>query len=98
MALVDRFQSDPDCAAFIGQIDAAGVGLTLTAASHVIFVEYDWRPGVLEQASDRAHRIGQKDSVTCSYLVIEDSLDDVMLSSINKKRDTLHETLDLPCR
>jgi hypothetical protein len=41
------------------------------------------------------HRIGQKDSVTCSYLVIEDSLDDVMLSSINKKRDTLHETLDI---
>jgi SWI/SNF-related matrix-associated actin-dependent regulator of chromatin subfamily A-like protein 1 len=98
MALVDRFQNDPECAAFIGQIDAAGVGLTLTAASHVIFVEYDWRPGVLEQASDRCHRIGQTDSVTCSYLVIEDSLDDVMLSSINKKRDTLHETLDIPTR
>lgn len=95
MALVDKFQSDPDVAVFIGQIDAAGVGLTLTASSHVIFVEYDWRPGVLEQASDRCHRIGQTDSVTCSYLVIEKSLDDVMLSSINKKRDTLHETLDI---
>lgn len=94
-ALVDRFQTDPEVSVFIGQIIAAGVGLTLTASSHVIFVEYDWRPGVIEQASDRAHRIGQQDSVTCSYLVIEKSLDDVMLSSIQKKKDTLHETLDI---
>ena len=94
-ALVDRFQNDPEVAVFIGQIIAAGVGLTLTASSHVIFVEYDWRPGVIEQASDRCHRIGQQDSVTCSYLVIEKSLDDVMLSSVQKKKDTLHETLDI---
>lgn len=97
-ALVDRFQNDPEVTVFIGQIIAAGVGLTLTASSHVIFVEYDWRPGVIAQASDRCHRIGQKNSVTCSYLVIEKSLDDVMLSSINKKRNTLNETLDIPTR
>lgn len=96
--LVDKFQSDDSVTVFIGQIDAAGVGLTLTASSHVIFVEYDWRPGILQQAEDRCHRIGQKDSVTCSYLVIEKSLDDVMLSSINRKKDTLHETLDIPTR
>jgi len=92
---VDRFQSDPDCRVFIGQIDAAGTGITLTASSHVIFLEFDWRPGVMEQAEDRAHRIGQLDSVTCSYLVIENSLDDVMLSSVNNKRNTLNETLDI---
>ena len=91
---VDRFQSDPDCRVFIGQIDAAGVGLTLTASSHVVFLEFDWRPGMLEQAEDRTHRIGQRDSVTCSYLVIENSLDDVMLASVNKKRETLKDTLD----
>lgn len=94
--LVDRFQQDDECRVFVGQIDAAGVGLTLTSASHVVFVEFDWRPGILEQAEDRCHRIGQTDSVTCSYLVIENSYDDVMLSSINKKRSTLNETLDLP--
>jgi len=93
--LVDKFQSDDGVDVFIGQINAAGVGLTLTASSHVIFVEYDWRPGVIQQAEDRCHRIGQKDSVTCSYLVIEKSLDDVMLSSINRKKDTLHDTLDI---
>lgn len=92
---VDRFQSDEGARVFIGQIDAAGVGLTLTAASHVVFVEFDWRPGIIEQAEDRCHRIGQIDSVTCSYLVIENSLDDVMLSSINNKRATLNETLDI---
>ena len=92
---VDRFQNDDGARVFIGQIDAAGVGLTLTAASHVCFVEFDWRPGIIEQAEDRCHRIGQTDSVTCSYLVIENSLDDVMLSSVNKKRDTLNETLDI---
>lgn len=93
--LVDRFQTDEECRVFIGQIDAAGVGLTLTASSHVVFVEFDWRPGILDQAEDRCHRIGQTDSVTCSYLVIENSYDDVMLSSIHKKRSTLNETLDL---
>jgi len=96
MRAVDRFQGDEEVRVFIGQIDAAGVGLTLTAASHVIFVEFDWRPGIMEQAEDRCHRIGQRDSVTCSYLVIEKSLDDVMLSSVNKKRSTLNETLDIP--
>jgi SWI/SNF-related matrix-associated actin-dependent regulator 1 of chromatin subfamily A len=91
---VDRFQNDPECRVFIGQIVAAGVGLTLTASSHVVFVEFDWRPGMLEQAEDRCHRIGQTDSVTCSYLVIENSLDDVQLSSVEKKRNTIASTLN----
>jgi SWI/SNF-related matrix-associated actin-dependent regulator 1 of chromatin subfamily A len=92
---VDRFQSDPECRVFIGQIAAAGVGLTLTASSHVCFVEFDWRPGMLTQAEDRAHRIGQKNCVNVSYLVIEDSLDDVQLASVAKKQETLSRTLDV---
>jgi len=92
---VDRFQSDPTCRVFIGQIQAAGVGLTLTASSHVCFVEFDWRPGMLTQAEDRAHRIGQKNCVRVSYLIIEDSLDDVQLSSVSKKQITLSKTLDV---
>lgn len=94
-AAVDRFQSDPECRVFIGQIQAAGVGLTLTASSHVCFVEFDWRPGMLTQAEDRAHRIGQKNCVRVSYLIIEDSLDDVQLSSVSKKQITLRKTLDV---
>lgn len=91
---VDRFQTDPECTVFIGQIQAAGVGLTLTAASHVIFVEMDWKPGLLQQAEDRCHRIGQKDSVLCSYLVIENSLDDVLLASVEAKEKTIALTVN----
>ena len=94
-ARVDRFQSDPECRLFIGQIQAAGVGLTLTAASHVVFVEFDWRPGMLTQAEDRCHRIGQRDCVTVSYLVIEESLDDMMLAVVSKKQETINQTLNV---
>jgi len=93
--LVDQFQTDPETTVFIGQVNAAGVGLTLTSASTVIFVEYDWRPGVLDQAEDRCHRIGQRDSVTCYYLVLEKSLDAVMLASINSKRSVINEAIDI---
>ncbi len=91
---VDRFQNDPECKLFVGQLQAAGVGLTLTAASHVAFVEFDWRPGVMEQAEDRLHRIGQTDSVTCSYLVIDGSVDEVQLASLDRKSKVVGKILN----
>lgn len=75
MAQVDRFQKEPECNPFIGGIRAAAEGITLTAASTVIFVEEDWTPSKMQQCEDRAHRIGQKDNVTAYYLVLNKSLD-----------------------
>jgi SWI/SNF-related matrix-associated actin-dependent regulator 1 of chromatin subfamily A len=74
-ALVDRFQNEQDLLLFFGSIGAAGAGLNLTAAEHVIFAEEDFVPEKMTQAEDRAHRIGQKGSVLVTHLVLEGSLD-----------------------
>ena len=66
----------------------------LTAASHVMFAELDWVPGKLAQKEDRAHRIGQKDSVLCSYLVLEGSLDAHMAKVNVEKMKVIDAALD----
>lgn len=94
---VDQFQNDPSVRAFVGTIKAAGVGLTLTAASVVIFAEQDWTPGNIDQAEDRAHRIGQKNSVLIQHLVMEDSLDSTMIKRTISKAKDIEAALDTEC-
>ena len=93
-AAVDRFQTDPSCRIFIGSITAAGVGLTLTAASHVLFAELDWVPANLSQAEDRCHRIGQRASVLVQHLVLDGSLDATMARRIVAKQEIIDRALD----
>lgn len=93
---IDRFQSEETCKVFIGSIQAAGVGITLTAASTVIFVELDWVPGNITQAEDRCHRIGQKESVLVQHLILEGSLDERVIDVIIKKQEILDKVLDKP--
>lgn len=93
--IVDAFQNDSSVKVFVGNIVAAGVGLTLTAASEVIFVEGDWVPGNLSQAEDRCHRVGQKDTVFVRHLVVEDTLDAVMARAVVSKQDNISKALDL---
>jgi len=84
---VERFQHG-DNRVFIGNLRAAGTGLTLTAASEVIFVECSWVPAENEQAVDRAHRISQNNQVSAHFLVWYGSLDAMILrTSIRKQRN-----------
>lgn len=91
---VDDFQNNPKIKLFVGSIKAAGVGITLTAASHVIFAELDWVPGNITQAEDRLHRIGQKDMVNVQHLVFDGSLDSKMAKTLVDKQRVADAALD----
>eukprot|EP01080_Neovahlkampfia_damariscottae_P000506 gene506-8020_t len=90
----DKFQNDPECLVAILSIKAAGTGLTLHAASHVIFAELMWNPGELFQAEDRVHRVGQKYSVTVTYLLGKETLDDIIWTKIKSKLDVVENSLN----
>ncbi len=85
---VDAFQKGQG-RLFIGNYIAMGVGFTLTRANRVLFVEFDWVPGVNDQASDRPHRIGQTKSVFVQYMVYQNSLDKRVLEGIIRKRASI---------
>lgn len=93
-AAVDRFQTDPTCTLFSGGITAAGEAITLTAASHVVAGELDWRPGIMSQCEDRCHRYGQRDSVFIQHLVLDGSIDARMAKVIVDKQDVIDRALD----
>lgn len=93
---VDRFQLDPNCKVFVGSIQAAGVGFTLTAASHVVFAELDWVPGNVSQSEDRLHRIGQANSVLVQHLVFDNSVDSRMAHMLIEKQTVIDAALDDP--
>ncbi|XP_039198296.1 DNA annealing helicase and endonuclease ZRANB3 isoform X1 [Crotalus tigris] len=92
--LVNQFQKDPATRVAILSIQAAGQGLTFTAATHVVFAELYWDPGHIKQAEDRAHRIGQSNSVNIHYLIANGTLDSVMWAMLNRKATVTGATLN----
>jgi len=83
---IQKFQTDINCKLIVCSLKAGGIGITLTAASDVAFLELGWTPAEHDQAEDRIHRIGQKDGVTAWYLLAEDSIDEDITDLINEKR------------
>ena len=92
--LVRRFQTDPECKIALLSITSCSEGITLTAASVVIFCELYWVPGLIEQAEARAHRVGQKDCVMCYYLVMPESPDEIIFNMLEKKKKDTSAILD----
>lgn len=93
-ASVDAFQNNPDTMLIICSIKAAGVGLTLTASSNVAFIELAWTYADCCQCEDRAHRIGQKDNVTCYYLLGRGTIDQTVYSLIHRKKSIAAEIMN----
>ena len=80
------FQNDSNTRVFIGTWQKCGVGITLTAASYMIFIDHPWTAAGCEQAEDRIHRIGTPDSVFIYRLIARDTIDERVLELVNDKR------------
>ncbi|MBN1606364.1 MAG: SNF2 helicase associated domain-containing protein [Polyangiaceae bacterium] len=90
---IDRFQNDPTIPAFLISLKAGGSGLNLTAADTVIHFDPWWNPAVEDQASDRAHRIGQTKVVTVYRLVAAGTIEERILQLKQKKKDLVATVL-----
>lgn len=90
---VDKFQTDDKIKVFCGNIIAAGVGLTLTEGTVVIFNDLDWVPANHAQAEDRIHRIGQENDVHIIYLLFDDTLDTLMYDSLQRKIKVINKVM-----
>ena len=93
-ASVQAFMKNPKIRVFVASIVAAGVGLTLTASDTVIFAEESWNPSDISQAEDRAHRIGQQNTVFVYHLVVEGSIDSYIMNKIISKQEVIDQSIN----
>jgi SWI/SNF-related matrix-associated actin-dependent regulator of chromatin subfamily A-like protein 1 len=84
-AAVQRFQDDESVRVFVGNLKAAGTGITLTAGTHVVFNDLDWVPANHWQAEDRIHRIGQTQPTFATYLSAPGTLDEFVAQLLEAK-------------
>ncbi|MFM8359116.1 MAG: DEAD/DEAH box helicase, partial [Verrucomicrobiota bacterium] len=92
-AVVARFQQDASIPVFLISLKAGGVGLNLTGADTVIHFDPWWNPAVEDQATDRAHRIGQTRVVTSYRLITRGTVEEKILDLQRKKRELVAATL-----
>jgi superfamily II DNA or RNA helicase len=92
-AVVEQFQSDPAIPVFLISLKAGGVGLNLTGADTVIHFDPWWNPAVEDQATDRAHRIGQTKVVTSYKLIARDTVEEKILALQQRKRQMIQAAI-----
>ena len=91
---IRRFQEDSDCRVFVGQIAAAGLGITLTAASTMVFYSLDYSMSNFEQAKARIHRVSQTENCLYIYLVAKGTVDAKVLRALRQKVDLAKALVD----
>ena len=91
---IAAFQNDPDVPVFIGQIATAGLGITLTAASLMVFYSLDYSMGNYEQTRARIHRVGQKHPCTYIHLVAKGTVDEKVLKALQDKANLAKALVD----
>lgn len=91
---VHRFQNDPECRVFLGQIAAAGEAITLTAANQCLFVEASFTPAHMAQAVRRIFRRGQTRPCLCRVAALRGSIDEALMRIVTRKVGTIREILE----
>lgn len=92
--IVKQFQTDPDTMVFVGQIDTAGTGITLTAADTCVYYSVNFNYATYSQSLSRIHRIGQKNRCTYIHLVAEKTVDETILRALARKEDLAKTVVD----
>lgn len=92
--IVGQFQTDPDTVLFVGQIDTAGTGITLTAADTCVYYSKNFNYATYEQSLSRIHRIGQRNRCTYIDLVVGDSVDEKINIALMKKENLAETVVD----
>ena len=93
-AVVEEFQNDPGVKVFVAQIQTAGLGITLHAASAAVFYSLDFNYANYAQALARIHRIGQAQPVTYIHLLAENTVDEQVLDALERKEDLARTIVD----
>lgn len=92
--IVKKFQEDPSTVLFVGQIDTAGTGITLTAADTCVYYSKNFNYATYSQSLSRIHRIGQRNCCTYIDLEIEGTIDELISSALSRKEDMAKTVVD----
>jgi SWI/SNF-related matrix-associated actin-dependent regulator 1 of chromatin subfamily A len=86
---VDQFQENEKVKVFVGNIKAAGTGITLTSGDAVIFNDLSFLPSDMAQAEDRAYRYGQKNNVLVYYPIYQNTIENIIYDIVNNKKQVI---------